>query len=348
MANPYNEVADDVRQARALPGAAFTDDAVFAAEVSRVFRGGWAPAARASEIKPGGYLSVDLFGAPLVITRETDGTLHVLSRVCRHRGMPVTNGAGEAKALICPYHLWRYGLDGRLLSAPAMEQSEGFRREECALARVRYEEWGGWVFVNLSGEAAPLAPQLAPLAERLKGAAPETLVTCGVIEFESPWNWKVMIENFLESYHHIGPHAQSLNLSNPAFGTHEGAHGDLFTVLENPPAGGEGDGFVVAAVFPLTLMAFSKGPLGVWYELTDIARTHFRLRVHLLAAPALAGDAALVEGYRAAINAIHLEDIPVCEGVQRGVTSPLYAPGPLSHLETCLWRFHRHLRRQMR
>lgn len=345
--NAYAGVADTLAQARALPSAAFTDERVFEAEVARVFRGGWAPVARESEIAPGSYLSVNLFGAPLVVTREADGALHVLSRICRHRGMPVTEGAGAAQALMCPYHLWRYGLDGKLLSAPAMDQSEAFAREDCALPRIRHERWGGWVFANLSGNAPALAAQLAPLAARLAQDDPSTLVTCGVIEFDSPWNWKVMIENFLESYHHIGPHTQSLQQTHPGFGTHEGAHGDLFTVLENPGVDADHAPFTVAAIFPLTLMAFSAGRLGVWYELTDITRTRFKLRVHLLAPPELAEVPDIAAQYREAINAIHLEDIPVCAGMQRGVESPLYAPGPLSHLEACLWRFHSYLKRAL-
>lgn len=345
--NAYAGVADTLAQARALPRAAFTDEDVFEAEVVRVFRGGWAPVARESEIAAGSFLSVDLFGAPLVVTREADGALHVLSRICRHRGMPVTEGAGAAKALTCPYHLWRYGLDGKLLSAPAMDKSEAFVREACALPRIRHESWGGWVFANLSGDAPALGAQLAPLAARLAEDDPATLVTCGVIEFDSPWNWKVMIENFLESYHHIGPHAESLQKTHPGFGTHEGAHGDCFTVLENPGADAEHAPFTVAAIFPLTLMAFSAGRLGVWYELTDITRTRFKLRVHLLAPPELAEVPAIAAQYREAINGIHLEDIPVCAGMQRGVESPFYEPGPLSHLEACLWRFHSYLKRAL-
>lgn len=341
----YAHVAASLDQARALPGPAFTEDAVFAAEVEHVFKRGWAPIARESEIRPGGYLCADFAGEALVVTRDASGAAQVLSRICRHRGMPVATGAGQAKALVCPYHLWRYGLDGKLLSAPAMDQSAAFDRDACALPRIRHESWGGWIFVNLSGDAPPLAPQLAPLTVRLAEDDPATLVTCGVIEFDSPWNWKVMIENFLESYHHIGPHAESLQRTNPAFGTHEGLHGDLFTVLENPPADETGNPFTVAAIFPITLMAFSPGRFGVWYELTDISRARFKLRIHLLAPPELAEMPAVVEEYRSTINAIHLEDIPVCAGVQSGVESQLYAPGPLSHLEACIWRFHRHLQR---
>lgn len=314
------------------------DRDVFAAEQARV----------SDVARPGDYLSVDLFGAPLVVTND-GGVMHVLSRVCRHRGMPVAEGRGSAKALTCPYHLWRYDLDGRLASAPAMERSAVFDRADCALPQMNSEIWGGWIFVNLDGQAPPLAPRLGGLAERLEQIAPDRMVTADQLTFESPWNWKVLVENFLESYHHIGPHRDTLQKSNPGLSTYEGSGSDLFTVLENPPADDRHGSFVVAAIFPLTLMFFTEGetPLGVWYELADIETDRFTLKIHLLAPPEFAAVPEFVALYREQVTAIHLEDIPACEGVQQGVASPFYTPGPLSHLEQPLWRFHRHLQQAM-
>ncbi|MDP1632216.1 MAG: aromatic ring-hydroxylating dioxygenase subunit alpha [Caulobacter sp.] len=346
----YADVADRLERATALPRTAFADPAVFAAEVEQVLKAGWLPVARESALaQPGDYRAVDLLDTPLVATRDADGQLHVLSRVCRHRGMPVVEGEGNAKALTCPYHLWRYGLDGRLAAAPGMEQSTLFDREQCRLPAVRTDRWGGWLFANLDGTAAPLAPQLTALEARLADVDPASLVTADIIDLDSPWNWKLMVENFLESYHHIGPHAASLQQTNPGLGTWVRDTGALSTVLENPPVDGDHPPFVVAAIFPLTLMFFTEGParLGVWYELDRITHQAFRLRIHLLADPQIAAVPEFVAEYRAQVLAVHNEDIPACEGVQQGVLSPLYTPGPLSHLEAALWRFHRYLQARM-
>jgi phenylpropionate dioxygenase-like ring-hydroxylating dioxygenase large terminal subunit len=228
-----------------------------------------------------------------------------------------------------------------------MEQSEAFVREACALPEIASAVWGGFVFANLSGTAPPLAPALAPLEERLARYDVASLVTAGVIELDSPWNWKVMVENFMESYHHIGPHAQTLQRTHPGLGTHAGVADDLFAVLENPAVDAEHAPFVVAAIFPLTLLYFSDGPLrlGLWYELTDIEAARFTLRVHMLTPPEFAAQPDYVAVFREQVSAVHQEDIAICERTQAGVTSPLYAPGPLSHLEGCLWRFHLHLKR---
>lgn len=344
----YAGVSDTLTHATALPRAAFADPEVFAAEQALVFRAGWVPVARESELaQAGAYRSADVAGVPLVVTRDAAGEIHVLSRVCRHRGMPVVEGAGVAKALTCPYHLWRYGLDGKLAAAPGMERSEVFDREDCDLPALATARWGGWVFVNIDGKAPPLEPQIAPLTARIAPFAPQDMVTVATTSLESPWNWKLMVENFMESYHHIGPHIGSLQQTNPGLGTYEGQGGDLFTILENPQADETHNGFIVAAIFPTTLLFFSEGtPLATWYELDAIEQDRFRLKIHLLATPDFAAVPEFVEGFRAQAMAIHNEDIPVCEGAQKGVTSPLYTPGPLSHLEASVWRLHRFLKKR--
>ncbi|HZZ35816.1 MAG TPA: aromatic ring-hydroxylating dioxygenase subunit alpha [Caulobacteraceae bacterium] len=343
--NPYAGVAERLELARALPAAAYADPAVFEAEAERVLKAGWLPVARESEIaNPGDFVCADLVGTPLMATRGADGATHVLSRVCRHRGFILAQGKGNVRSLTCPYHLWRYGLDGALISAPAMQGSEAFEAGACSLKAFRHERWGGWILVNLGGEAAPLAERLGPLQARLAACQPERMITTGVLTFDSPWNWKVMVENFMESYHHIGPHSATLQQTNPGLGTHPGEWGETFTILENPPAGPDNAPFIVAAVFPLTLMYFSEGaPIGLWYEIADITPARFTLNVHLLASPELAASEGFAETMKARVTTVHLEDIPACEGVQKGVTSGIYEPGPLSPLEGCLWHFHRHL-----
>ncbi len=343
----YAQVSDDRTAAVGLPREAFVDPLIYDAEVEHVLTAGWLPVARASDVaSPGDYRSVDLLDVPLLVSRDAHGTLHVLSRVCRHRGMPVVEGHGNRNDFSCPYHLWRYGLDGRFLFAPAMEDVNNFDPANCSLKQVAHEEWGGWVFANLSGGAKPLAPSLRSLRQRFERLRPETFVSAATLEFDSPWNWKIMVENFLESYHHIGPHASTLQLSNPAFGTYATDDEGAFTVLENPPVAGA-DSFVVACVFPLTLIALTESevPWGVWYELANLQHDRFVLRIHLLLSPEQAAVQEWVAQYCEQIRAIHLEDIQVCEGVQRGYRSRLYSSGPLSHLEGCLWHFHQYLKR---
>ena len=346
-AHLYARVGADRAAAVTLPRDAYVDPTIFDSEVQRVLKAGWLPVARTSQVaNRGDYHCVDLLDVLLVVSRDHAGGVHVMSRVCRHRGMPVVEGDGNRKDFSCPYHLWRYGLDGRFQFAPAMDRSTSFEPANCNLETVVHEEWAGWIFANLSGDAESLNGSLRPLTARLSRFDLDRFVTADVLEFDSPWNWKIMVENFIESYHHIGPHANTLQRSNPGFGTYATDDVGEFTVLENPAIEGRSS-FVVACVFPLTLIAITEGdtPSAVWYEFDRLRSDGFRLRIHMLFTPEQARDEALVAFVREQIRAIHLEDIPVCEGVQRGYRSSMYASGPLSHLEGCIWHFHRYLQR---
>ena len=101
-----------------------------------------------------------------------------------------------------------------------------------------------------------------------------------------------------------------------------------------------------SAVFWETLLfAIVRGevPLATWYEMQIDRQDHFHLRVHLLLSEAHAAVPEIVDGVCQAVNDIHLEDIPMCEGIQRGIQSRLWQPGPLSVHERCLQQFHRYL-----
>lgn len=326
---------------RALAAACYRDPEFFALETERVLRRGWHAVARWDDLpEPGDYASFELCGEPLLLVRDAAGTLRVLSRVCRHRAHTVVEGAGNARRFVCPYHRWSYELDGQLASAPLMELG----REACGLPELRTESWQGFVLATLDASCDPVSKALGALDALLAPLGFAEMRTVGVLDFESPWNWKVLVDNFMESYHHMGPHADSLQRSNPARDTYpidelEGP----FSWLVNPGAKGAAS-FYVAQVFPTLLMAVFEAPAtGAWYEMQIDCHDHFRLRIHMLAAPELADQPDAVQGLLAAARQIHLEDIEVCDAVQRGLQSRLWEPGQLNPREGALTRFYRHL-----
>jgi phenylpropionate dioxygenase-like ring-hydroxylating dioxygenase large terminal subunit len=172
----------------------YVDPAHYEREVAVVFRHGWIAVARCDQLaSPGDYLTLDLFGEPLVAVRGDDGAIRVLSRVCRHRWMPVVaDGHGNRRSFQCPYHLWTYALDGRLVGAPDMERTPGFDRGQCRLPSLRVETWMGWVFASFDPDAEPLAPQLTGLERAIAPYRPEALRTLEPLVFEHEWNWKAL------------------------------------------------------------------------------------------------------------------------------------------------------------
>ncbi len=157
-------------EAWALPFAAYHDEALYALEVERLFRGDWvAVCAESALAEAGDYLALNIGGEPLVLIRSADGELRALSNVCRHRGtLMLDQGAHHLDQcmIVCPYHAWSYNNSGAFRAAP---YSKGARvdPEERNLPAFRTEVWMGVVFVTLDDDALPLTERLSGIAPHL-------------------------------------------------------------------------------------------------------------------------------------------------------------------------------------
>jgi phenylpropionate dioxygenase-like ring-hydroxylating dioxygenase large terminal subunit len=329
----------------ALPAACYTDPAFFELELEHVLRPGWHAIARWDELpEPGDYRGVDVFGERVLLVRDRARQLRAFSGICLHRAFPLVEGDGNTTRFVCPYHRWVYDLEGRLQAAPLMDGVPDFDRDACRLPELPLEQWQGFVFVSTNRDTPPLAPQLDALGALLEPLQVDRAVQVAVTDWDSPWNWKVMVENFMESYHHLGPHAGQLAKTNPARGTHDVDVAGPCAVLENPAVEGE-QPFWVIQVFPTFLLAQIRGalPFTSWYEMRIDRHDHLHLRIHLMLSEELAANEAVVELVNKATTDVHREDIPVCEGIQAGLQSRLWTPGRLSVQEATLRHFHRFL-----
>lgn len=208
----FEESTGDVNRSRILPPVLYTSDEFYEFEKTAVFAHDWLCVGRSSRIpNPGDYYSITIVDEPLIVVRTKDGAVRVLSAVCRHRAMVVAEGSGNCTKFTCPYHLWTYALDGRLLGAPAMEQAEDFHKSEYRLPQLQVEEWQGFIFANFDSEAPPLAPTVTKVNEYAQSFDLEHAVSPPTELLDDlPWNWKVMFENFNDAYHanrlHKGRH----------------------------------------------------------------------------------------------------------------------------------------------
>ena len=187
------------------PARAYHDPGVLAEELAAIWRTGWLVAGLTADVAtPKTYLTVDLAGVPVVVTRDRDGSLHALANVCRHRGMVLVEGCGPAMALSCPNHAWTYGLDGRLKGAPRSSVEEDFDPTTVRLPEYAVLEWGPFVLVNLDPAAEPPLGELALMDATLAAAGLDLAAmrqTGDVVDWTIDANWKIVIENYLECYH---------------------------------------------------------------------------------------------------------------------------------------------------
>ena len=192
-----------VSTASTLPPVLYTSADVLAFEREAVFAHDWLCVGRAERLAaPGDWFTVSICDEPIIVVRDKSGDVRAMSAVCQHRAMQVCEGAGNSTSFTCPYHHWKYGLDGRLLGAPAMERTEGFDKSAFGLPALGVELWQGFVFVNLDAEAPPLAPTLSRYEPYLANYDVADAVCPGTFTLHDlPWNWKVMFENFNDGYH---------------------------------------------------------------------------------------------------------------------------------------------------
>ena len=393
------EILDEIRriaqipltQATTLPPQAFTSHDFFDWEVSNIFRSDWMPLAHLSQIpQPGDFLNIDLLGEPLIVVHGKDAQVRVLSRICPHRAMDImpenfgydghgpaspTSGqpsCGHSRLFICPYHAWTFELDGRLKGSPEMQEAEDFKRDDWALKSFATTVWNGFIFVNLDGMAPPLGDRLSSLGETLQPWIDSDLQLAIQLEWECPFNWKVLAENFMESYHHMGAHAKTLQPIMPARDTwteqerpgyirchlpFKPAQADEMRRQEAegmfpeglPPITGLADDqryeWNLFMGFPLLMMVTTQDRL-IWYRMQPLGPDRMRLLTTTLVPRSTLESSdwpQLCVKETQTLNSFHMEDMEVCTAVQRGFYSSGYQRGRLSHLEMPVWLIHRFL-----
>ena len=349
----------------ALPPRAYVDHEVFEVERRRVISRSWWCVGRASGFGPGDFRTFEIAGEPIVVVRDHDGELRALSNICRHRLHPVAlEERGTTRWLTCPYHLWKYGLDGHLAGAPHMQDTPGFDPGNCGLPRFAVEEWLGFVFVNLDPDATALAPQVAGMAERYANHHLVDAVT--VAEYRRTWaaNWKLGVENGSESYHHTGIHPATVEPYLPSRGTYLDEAADAWAVhrtpldaptaeaygfrLDRPSSLAERDRaeMKVATIYPGFLM-LTIGDFVQWVSWIPLTVDSTDVLAEVLFPPAALAEepdeAAVRELMRSGIEQVNGEDELAAVRLQRAAGSPHAQRGPLSTLEPVVAAFARWL-----
>jgi phenylpropionate dioxygenase-like ring-hydroxylating dioxygenase large terminal subunit len=315
----------------------YVDPTVYEHEVRTVLGTSWLPVARVEQVpEPGDRIALDLLGRPLVVVRGADGEVRVLSNVCPHRGsVIVPEGAGHDATLVCPYHRWVFRLDGSFVGGPLTGDAD---LDDVCLTAARHTVWQGFVLVDPSG-TAPAPDRMFPgLAAAVGPWRWGELEVVGSRRFTSRWNWKVMVENWIECYHHLGTHRESLEPLFPARTTAVADGGDgswcAMTVDGIEGIGGDPDRWIpgldpalagslsVWAAFPL-LLAGAVADHGFWLQLVPIDTEHHEVVAHVLVHPDHPDRRSpeRLEPLLDLFAAVHEEDMATCEAVQRGLRS---------------------------
>ncbi|MGB0577749.1 MAG: aromatic ring-hydroxylating oxygenase subunit alpha [Alphaproteobacteria bacterium] len=209
----------------------YTDSDVFELEMERIFGRAWMFAGHTSQIpNAGDYVTSDIGRQPIIFIRHKDGTPQVLLNRCAHRGPKVCNEpCGNAKALTCLYHGWTYDTDGTLLDVSMPEGAAShFDKKDFGLAKTpRMGEYRGFVFVSLADTGVSFDEFIGPMKaniDDLVDRAPdgEISLDAGMHRYYFRGNWKLQVENVLDSYHVPYSHASTVNKKGEQFSRREG------------------------------------------------------------------------------------------------------------------------------
>ncbi|MGJ8644775.1 MAG: aromatic ring-hydroxylating oxygenase subunit alpha [Luteolibacter sp.] len=360
-----------------MPAGVYTDAAFMDFESKEIFRKEWISLCHVSQVsKAGNFVRVDVGGEPMLVVGGKDGEIRVVSRVCRHRGMDVMPSGfghpdeGNKRVILCPYHLWSYDLTGKLVGAPEMQEAEGFDRSEVCLHHYRSEIWEGFVFVTLSDEIPPISEKYGRLKTDFVGKWDMGNAHIAWSQhWECEFNWKILLENFMEAYHHLGAHRKTLEPFLPAKGCWTEPYDPEFSAMHLPlkkemqeeietkgeaetpfpvfPNLGEKDllEWGIFLGFPNFLL-FTAPDRVYWYRLLPTGADTCTLMTTMI----VAKEALEMDGYDEILPkeveagiAFHMEDMEVCAATQRGMRSDGYAQGRLSHLEEPIWHFQKYL-----
>jgi len=202
--------------AMTLPGRFYTSPEIFQLEMEKLFLRQWICVGREADLPgPGGYFVRNIGTESVLVVLGHDWMIRAFHNVCRHRGTRLceTNEGRFKNAIRCPYHAWAYGLDGRLLAAPSMENVTGFAPSDYPLHPVALARWEGFLFLSLAGEPEPFETAYAPLLGKFAVYNLPHLRKMTRINYDVRANWKLMFENYSECFHCPSVHPALVKLS---------------------------------------------------------------------------------------------------------------------------------------
>jgi phenylpropionate dioxygenase-like ring-hydroxylating dioxygenase large terminal subunit len=332
-----------------LDPVAYTDEAIFELERQRIFAGSWLPVCREEDVaQHGDYVASELLGDPIVIVRTREAGLSALANVCRHRNMVMMSGAGNAKAIQCPYHMWTYSLDGELTAAPDTAELGAVDSATFCLPHLAVEIWNGFVLVNTNPDAASFASAVGGFEASLGGVPIYEMVRVGAVTWDQPWNWKTTFENYAESYHHQGIHRETLQPFFPASDSAPTTGRDEPWMRLDHRAAADGiDALVVTAVYPLLWPTFVGTDAMTWLRIEPHSAQRSTLVTEVFVHESRRDDVDFVEFQLESVRVINAEDEVPNAGVAAGLNSRFAVRAALHPLEDAITHFHAWYRQRL-
>lgn len=347
---------------RTLPGKYYHSEEIYLEEVEKIFYKSWIYVCREEEIPSvGDYKLIQIEDESLILVRDKSDQVRAHFNVCRHRGTQLCTeqtGSFKTKSIQCPYHAWTYGLDGQLLGAPLMKESEAFQKKNCSLHQAHVYTWEGFVFINLDKEAKPFEDQMGALIGKFSDWKIKELRIAHHIRYELNCNWKLILQNYQECYHCPGVHPLLTELTPVQSAQHDCNSGAViggFMDLSKPRGSMTMDGEAAAppicdvsgddlqriyyySVFPNMLLT-PHPDFVLFHHITPMGPGKIYNDCYWLFRPEVINDTKAKDRIKSAVDFWDLtnkQDWQVCEQMQIGTKSKRFTRGYYSGHEDIL------------
>jgi len=367
-ARPVDAIANAVP--RALPAWVYNHPRLTGLEYERLIKPSWQIVCHVSSLpRAGDYVTVDIFEDSIIAVRTAQGEIRAFHNVCRHRGARILEGSGHCPgAISCPYHGWSYRLNGELLAITARDTFPPLDRTQLGLKSVRADVMFGFLFVCLGGNPPPLAEIWQGVAAEFAPHRFEEMQPLGRPYIEH-WDcdWKIAMDNYLESYHVPIGHPGLYRMFTPDYDDqrnlrHGVARGSSWLRERPSPRWSERLYQKLITEVATDLPEPQRRRWGFYSMLPNLGIDVFpdqmdffqvlprgpgkcTIRGATFALPDARREMRIARYLNARINRqVQREDEFLCRRVQQGLASGSYEPGPLSRLENCMFEFHEQLR----
>ena len=209
---PIAQLLNQDRPGHTLPGALYVSDAAFQFDADVMLKSVWLYACTVAHVKQAGdYFVFELGSNSIIIVRGRDGQVRAFWNSCRHRGSRICEQQrGRAARLMCPYHQWTYGLDGKLLAARSM--TADFDKADHGLTPVALENIGGLIFICMADNPPPIDRVKADIIDQIASYDLEKCKVAVQDNLIEDANWKLVMENNRECYHCDAGHPELISV----------------------------------------------------------------------------------------------------------------------------------------
>ncbi len=346
-------------EASTIPAPWYTDSHMAELERRIVFSGNWHCVGRTDQVAQSGqYIAVQVAGEPVVVVRGADGKLRAFFNVCRHHAAAVApEPCGSVQLFRCPYHGWSYGLDGSLKGTPDFAGVCNFERAENGLVPIAVDSWEQFVFVSVERPRQSLREYLGAIVSQVASLGISSLHFFESRTYTLNCNWKVFVDNYLDGGYHVPYLHKGLN-SVLDYAEYTIENGERFCLQSSPMSDSQEDAQVAATrtgdrayyywIYPNFMINLYQGVMDTNLVIPmGIAKTKVIFDFYFtdISAERHARNAESV----AVSDRIQMEDLDICQTVQRGLSSRAYQSGRLSvRREAGEHLFHRLLARDLK